>query len=100
MSHLLVLDLPGGNDSDILQAAVKRGDSFVFATSDLALYRQQPTVSAYLDLAVELIEIQDFAYPALEQAVLASHQTKPIDALLCLIEIRLIEASVLWVLLI
>jgi biotin carboxylase len=93
MSHLLVLDLPGGNDSDILQAAVKRGDSFVFATSDLALYRQQPTVSAYLDLAVELIEIQDFAYPALEQAVLASHQTKPIDALLCLIEIRLIEAS-------
>ena len=93
MAHLLIIDLPGGNDSDILQAAIKRGDSFVFATSDLALYRQQPLVSAFLDHAFEIIEIKDFAYPALEQAVLGSHLQKPIEALLCLIDIRLLEAA-------
>ena len=93
MAHLLIIDLPGGNDSDILQAAIQRGDSFVFATSDLALYRHQPSVNAFLDQAFGVIEIKDFAYPALEQAVLDSHGQKPIEALLCLIDIRLLEAA-------
>ncbi len=93
MSHLLVIDLPGGNDTDILQAALNRGDTYVFVTSDIELYVSQACVRPYLEQALELIEIKDFDYRALELAVLESHQRVPIDALLCLIEIRLLEAS-------
>ena len=45
MAHLLIIELPGGNDTDILQAAHVRGDSFTFLTADLALYQQQAEVS-------------------------------------------------------
>ena len=95
MSHLLVIDLPGGNDTDILQAALNRGDTYVFVTSDIELYVSQACVRPYLEQALELIEIKDFDYRALELAVLESHQRKPIDALLCLIEIRLLESAIL-----
>jgi biotin carboxylase len=93
MSHLLVIDLPGGNDTDILQAALDRGDSFVFLTSDLALYLNQPKVSSFLDQAQELIEVKGFEWNEVLSAVQSSHQKKGIEAVLCLIEIRLLEAS-------
>lgn len=93
MSHLLIIDLPGGNDCDILQAAVDRGDSFVFLTSDLELYLSQPKVKILLDQAHELIEVKSFAFDEVLKAVLSTHREMPIQAVLCLIEIRLLEAS-------
>jgi len=93
MSHLLVIDLPGGNDTDVLQAALARGDSFVFLTSDLNLYLSQPRIKALLDQAHELIEVKGFEWDEVLKAVLASNQKRALDAVLCLIEIRLLEAS-------
>ncbi len=92
MANLLIIELPGGNDTDILQAAVDRGDEFTFLSGDLALYRSQPLVNEMLALARELIEVAPFEYDEVEQRVLAAHAEQPFDALLCLIDTRLIEA--------
>ena len=93
MAHILIIDLPGGNDTDILKAAQNRGDEVSFLTSDLDLYLSQQTVKSYLDEAYSLIEVKDFVFETLLAKVLAIHQIHPIEAVLCLIEIRLLEAS-------
>jgi len=93
MAHLLIIDLPGGNDTDIFKAAKSRGDSFTFLTSDLNLYLSQELVKNYLDDAYQLIEVKDFVFESVLARVLAVHQNAPIQAVVCLIEIRLLEAS-------
>ena len=93
MAHLLVIDLPGGNDTDILKAAVEASHTFTFLTSDLSLYRDQPEVKGYLDQAFAQIEVPDFNYDQIEERILSIHRQNPFDALLCLIEIRLTEAA-------
>ncbi len=93
MAHLLIIDLPGGNDSDILQAAKNRGDEVTFLTSDLELYLNQAAIKPFMDAAYKLIEVKDFAFESVLAQVLAVHQLYPIEAVLCLIEIRLLEAS-------
>ena len=93
MAHLLIIDLPGGNDSDILEAAKRRGDQVTFLTSDLDMYLNQAAIKPYMDAAYQLIEVKDFAFEAVLAKVLAVHQMLPIEAVLCLIEIRLLDAS-------
>jgi biotin carboxylase len=93
MAHLLIIDLPGGNDTDILKAALDARHTFTFLSSDLSLYRGQPAVSAYLDEAFSLIEVPDFEYDTIEKKILEIHRRNPFEALLCLIEIRLTEAA-------
>jgi biotin carboxylase len=93
MAHLLIVDLPGGNDTDILQAAVERGDTFTFLTSDRSLYAAQAAVQAWVDQALQTIEVPGFAYAQVEALVLQSHQAQPIDAVLCLLDIRLVDSA-------
>ena len=93
MSHLLIIELPGGNDCDILQAALDRGDSFTFLSSDLTLYRQQPAVHVLLEHAKSCIEVMNFDINELVSKVLAVHAVTPIEGVLCLLDIRLIEAA-------
>ena len=93
MAHLLVIELPGGNDADLLTAASARGDEFTFLCRSLHHYRQQPQLAAALDAARELIEVDPFEYAEVERRVLAVHAHQRIDAVLCLIDIRLIEAA-------
>jgi biotin carboxylase len=95
MAHLLIIELPGGNDTDILQAAIDRGDSFTLLTADLALYQQQPAVNALLHHAHDCINVPRFDMQAVESQVLAAHRVKPFDAVLCLLDIRLIETATL-----
>jgi glutathione synthase/RimK-type ligase-like ATP-grasp enzyme len=95
MAHLLIIELPGGNDTDILQAAIDRGDSFTLLTADLALYQQQPTVNSLLQQAHACINVPRFDMQAVESQVLAAHSVKPFDAVLCLLDIRLIETATL-----
>jgi len=40
MAHLLIIELPGGNDTDIIQSALDRGDKFTFLSSQLDHYRR------------------------------------------------------------
>ena len=93
MAHLLIIDFPGGNDTDIAQAALDAGHAFTFLTSQLDLYRRQPAVAAVLSAARELLEVPGFEYPEVERAVRELHQRQPVDAVLCLIDIRLTEAA-------
>jgi biotin carboxylase len=93
MSHLLIMDLPGGNDTDILQAAILGGHTFVFLTSDIEIYSAQKAVQHFLDKAQDVIDIPGFDGEEVQSRVLELHRSKPFDALLCLIDIRLIEAA-------
>ena len=95
MAHLLIIDLPGGNDTDIIEAAVNAGHTFSFLTSQLDLYRSQASVQTAISSAVEQLDVPGFEYAQVERSVLDLHQRYPIDAVLCLIDIRLIEASLL-----
>jgi biotin carboxylase len=93
MAHLLVIELPGGEDTDLLRAALERGDEFTFLTSDLAHYRSQSRVWAMLARALGYIEVNDFEYAHVERRVLAVHSRHPIEGVLCLLDIRLCEAA-------
>ena len=93
MAHLLIIELPGGNDTYILEAAIERGDEFTFLSAQLSHYRAQEAVQAWLDRAVQCVEIPSFDCADVEQQMRALHQIKPFDALLCLQDIRLVEAA-------
>ena len=93
MAHLLIIELPGGNDTDIVQAAIARGDDFTFLSAQLDHYRRQPAVQSLLDHAFAQIEVPGFDYSEVERAVLELHARFPLDAVLCLLDIRLIEAA-------
>jgi len=93
MSHLLIIDLPGGNDTDVLQAALQGGHTFTFLSADIELYTSQTPVNAYLEKARAVIHIPGFDYEEVQARVLALNARAPIDAVLCLIDIRLTEAA-------
>ena len=93
MAHLLIIDLPGGNDTDILEAALNLEHDFSFLSADIDLYMSQPQVAAYLERAHQLLAVPDIDYEAIEDKVLQLHEKNSIDAVICLIDIRLIEAS-------
>ena len=93
MAHLLIIDLPGGTDCDLLAAALDAGHRYSFISSDLALYQNRPEIHYFLQLAVEQLEVSAFDLALAEQQVLALHQRHPVDAVLCLLDIRLREAA-------
>jgi biotin carboxylase len=93
MPHLLIIELPGGNDTDIVQAAIDRGDEFTFLSAQLDHYRGQPQVNAMLAFASEQIEVSTFEYLEVERRVLDLHARKRIDAVLCLIDTRMPAAA-------
>jgi len=99
MPHLLIIELPGGNDTDILEAALRKGHTFSFLTQDFSVYQKNPKVRVWLDQAVEIIESTSFLYSDIEPLIVESSERKKIDGLLCLLDIRLIEASKLAMLL-
>ncbi len=88
-----MLELPGGNDDDILRAALERGDEFTFLTADLDHYRRHKTIRAQLDQAREWIEVNPFEYKTVELRVLEAHAKHGFDAVLCLLDTRLPEAA-------
>ena len=90
MSHLLIVELPGGSDADILAAALAGGHSFAFLTADAAHYLAQPELAALLAQG-RVIEAPGFA--AAEALVRAAHHAQPFDAVLCLQDLRLAEAA-------
>ena len=99
MAHLLIIELPGDNDYDILQAAIDRGDDFTFLCADLGRYRKQTDVSLMLDYAREIIEVRPFDYMEVQRRVLAIDNVHGFDAVICLIDARQREAARLALLL-
>ena len=96
MAHLLLLEVPGGNDFTVLEDAASEGHSVTFCTGDLAHYRSQDeTTVARLALARDIVEVRPFDYAEFERRVLQIHAERPFDAVLCLIDLRMIEASLI-----
>ena len=94
MSHILLLEAPGGTDFAILDAAVGLGHAVTFFTSDLDFYLSQKNGNAAaLAQAAAIVTVSPFNYEAFEKSALAIHAATPFDAVLCLIDIRMIEAS-------
>jgi biotin carboxylase len=94
MAHVLLFDVPGGNDFTVLEDAVALGHRVSFVSGHLDHYRAQGAATgASLALASRCAGVTPFTYEALERAVLAIHAEDPIDAVICLIDIRLIEAA-------
>jgi len=89
MSHLLIIDLPGGNDTDILEAALAGGHRFTFLTADPAHYLAQPDIAALLARAVAVIASPDCAAASLA----AAHEADRFDAVLCCQDLRIVEAA-------
>jgi biotin carboxylase len=93
MAHLLIVELPGGNDTDLIQAAVARGDTFTFLTADLGFYMRQPAVAQMLSHAHACLDMPGFDAALVQQHVLDAHAQHPFDAILCLLDIRLVETA-------
>ena len=93
MPHLLIIDLPGGNDTDIVDAAIRMGCEFSFLTSDLGHYQRQDTVFKKLSQAFTCLEIKNFNYAKVQAAVVKLNLIHPIDAIISLLDTRLIEAA-------
>lgn len=93
MAHLLLLEVPGGNDFDLFQAALAQGHQVTFFTADRTHYERNRTHQEYLDLAKRVVEIKPFDYSAFDGHAVAIHAKDPFDALLCLIDIRMPETA-------
>lgn len=93
MAHLLLIELPGADDTDIIDALIDGGHSFSFLTGDLACYQEKPDIMRSIARARSLLEIPGFDEVAVDSAVLAEHARQPIQGVLCLVDIRIIDAS-------
>ena len=93
MAHLLVIELPGGNDGDILSAATMRGDRFSFIAANLTHYQCQSALNELLSAAERLIEIDLDDHLVVDETLISIHQNDPFDAVLCLLDLRLRDAA-------
>jgi len=92
MSHLLIVELPGGNDTDIIEAALAGGHSFAFLTADAEHYRAKPDIAALLSRGA-VIAVPGLAMGDVMERVSAAHAAQPFDAVLCLQDLRIVEAA-------
>ena len=93
MSHLLIVELPGGSDADVLVAALADGHSFSLLTADAAHYFSQPEIAPLLDQASRIIPGGSFALADLLPQLQAIHCTDRFDAVLCLQDLRIVETA-------
>jgi cysteine synthase A len=93
MAHLLLIETPGGNDFDLLEEALTLGHEVSFFTADLSFYESRGFFAKYLSRAKQVIEVKPFDYQRVEHIARQIHHQDPFQALLCLIDIRIIEAA-------
>lgn len=92
MSHILVVELPGGNDTDVIEAILQRGDRFTFLTSDLGHYMRQDKVAQVLQKASDIIAIDDFGDDHIKVCV-EEKGLNQIQAVICIVDIRIVAAA-------
>lgn len=92
MSHLLIVDLPGGNDTDILTCAREMRHRVSFLSADPAYYRAKPEIAKALGDA-QIIAAPGFDLPAVIADLRPSHEADPFDAVLCLQDLRIVESA-------
>ena len=96
MAHILLLEVPGGNDFTVLEDAAAMGHQVTFFTADAGFYQcQGGAVTTAMALSREVVEVQPYSYAALEQRAREVHRQRPFDAIVCILDIRMIDASLL-----
>ncbi len=93
MAHLLLIEAPGGNDFDLFETALSQGHEVSFFTADISYYQANGLYDRYLGFAKRIVEIKPFDYQQLELQALEIHEHDAFDAVLCLIDIRIIAAA-------
>lgn len=88
MSHLLVIDLPGGNDGDVLVAAKRLGHRVTLAGADPDHYRAQPGLAPLLAGLEGIIALPRDGADWPDRL-----SGQGFDAVLCLQDLRLVEAA-------
>jgi biotin carboxylase len=87
---VVVIELPGGNDTDLLNALIEKDDSFIFVTADVAHYQSQPEVWNVVSQAKHVIASEGFDVDHITSEL---KKFDSIDGMLCLVDIRIIEAA-------
>ncbi len=96
MAHILLLEVPGGNDFTVLEDAVGMGHEVTFFTGDAGFYqRQGGVVTTAMALSREIVEVRPYSYAELEHRAREVHRQRPFDAIVCILDIRTIDASLL-----
>ena len=96
MAHILLLEVPGGNDFTVLEDAAAMGHKVTFFTADAGFYqRQGGAVTNAMALSRDVVEVRPYSYAALEHRAREVHRQRPFDAIVCILDIRMIDASLL-----
>ena len=90
--HLLVIELPGGNDGDVLSAALALGHRFTLASADPGHYRRQPALAPLLARAHAILTLPGDG-AQWDRVLARAHAADRFDAVLCLQDLRLVEAA-------
>ena len=93
MSHLLVIELPGGNDPDVLDRALAGGHRISFLTADPAHYLRQAGLEQVFCRIHRIIPAADFTLDTVLPGLAAIHALDPFEAVLCLQDLRIVEAA-------
>ena len=91
MSTLLLIELPGGNDTDVIDALIARGDQFIFVTADQHHYQKHASVWEKVARAMRVIESRHLFVEDVLQTL--GQDRVLVDGVLCLVDIRLVEAA-------
>lgn len=90
MKTVVVIELPGGNDTDLLNAFIQRNDAFIFVTADIDHYKSQPEVWRVVSQAEEIIVSKNFDVDYITTQLKSRDS---IHGIFCLVDIRIIEAA-------
>jgi len=94
MAHLLLFDLPGGDDPGLFQTAIELGHEITFCTSDLSYYRNKgPEFFEDITQANQIIDMPDMAYEPLCRQLDVIHAATPFDAVINVLDIRGVLAA-------
>ncbi len=93
MAHLLLFDLPGGNDFAVVDDAVALGHRLTLFTADAGHYRRLGDPA--WQRIHRVVEVRPWTPERLRDAAAAIDLEDPFAGLICLIDIRIVDASML-----
>lgn len=94
MAHILLFDVPGGNDFAVMDDALALGHEVTFCTCDLAHYtRMGSEIIEQVTLAQHIVDVPSTDEEALMRRLDEIHQKTPFHAVICMIDIRLLAAA-------
>ena len=92
MAHLLMLEIPFDDDHGVVEGAARLGHRVTVVTAYADAAQTLRTALPGRD-ASDTVVIEAYAYEALEAFALALHARRPIDAVICVLDVCIVDAS-------